>query len=78
MWLNYGTPKKNLAGLVKMVIKYVSNFGQWWYMTRSFSGIINTTSIAQSVAQPSWHKKSHTVSTLFTYKRTMTVMGIRL
>jgi len=41
MWFDYGTPKKkNIAGLEKLVINYVSNSGQWWNMPRRFSGII--------------------------------------
>jgi len=45
---------------------------------KGFLASSHTTSTDQSGEQPTSQKESHTVAALFTYKRTISVMGIRL
>jgi len=45
---------------------------------KGFMASSHTTSTAQYGEQPSRHKETHTVASVFTHKRTITVTGIRL
>jgi len=45
---------------------------------KGFLASSHTISTAQSGEQSSRHKESHTVAAVFTYKRTISVTGIRL
>ena len=68
--------KKTLAGLAKPVINYYQTLANGETCQEVFLASSHTTSTAQSVEEPSRHKKSHTVPAVFTHKRTITVMGI--
>jgi hypothetical protein len=79
MWFDYGKKEtKKISSRRRLFSRMYQTLANGGICQAVFLASSHTTSIAQSVEQPSWHKKSHTVPALFTHKRTMTVMGKRL